>query len=352
MSSWKTRLLRSGLDGMYYTGAYRLLEPACSGVGVIFTLHHIRTGNEHRPFSPNKILDITPDFLERTIIQVRDLGYDFVTLDTVRKRLEEKDFGKKFVCLTLDDGYLDNYVNALPVFRKYDVPFTIYVATGLPDGTAVFWWQHLEDIIAAGNEIELTLEDQELHFQTRTVPEKFKAFYNIYWALRKASHASQQVAIQQLIDRYEVDCPGFCQRSALSWDMIRELSQGGLATIGAHTLNHYALSKLSPEEVRNEVDQSRKILARHLGREPAHFAYPYGDPGSAGPREFGLLKDLGFATATTTRKGVLFPEHADHLHALPRVSLNGDYQSQRYVPVFLSGAPFALRNRFRHLDVN
>ena len=53
----------------------------------------------------------------------------------------------------------------------------------------------------------------------------------------------------------------------------------------------------------------------------------------------------------TTRPGMLFPEHFDHLHALPRISLNGLWQDLRYLDVLLSGAPFRLWNRGRRLNV-
>ena len=52
----------------------------------------------------------------------------------------------------------------------------------------------------------------------------------------------------------------------------------------------------------------------------------------------------------TTRKGMLFPAHRQHLRALPRVSLNGDYQSLTYTALYLSGAPFALWNRFQQVS--
>lgn len=352
MNQWKPRLLRSALDASFYTGIYRLLEPVWSGVGAIFTLHHISPENNEDPFSPNGILEIKPGYLAEVIQQVLELGYEVVTLDEVRRRLVEKDFEKKFVCFTLDDGYADQYQYAVPVFNKYKIPFTIYVTTGLPDGIAILWWRVIEDILRKENKIDLTIDDNLIRMPTRTAKEKYLAFKAIYWPLRQASHASQQATIQGLINKYSIDCPAMCRNSALSWEMLQQLSRNELATIGAHTVNHYQMNRLSSQEVSDDASQGREILMRRLGREPAHFSYPYGDRASAGPREFSIIKDLGFATATTTRKGVLFPEHREHLHALPRISLNGDYQLKRYIPLFLSGAPFALWNRFRRLNVN
>ena len=58
----------------------------------------------------------------------------------------------------------------------------------------------------------------------------------------------------------------------------------------------------------------------------------------------------GFKTAVTTRPGMIFPENAAHLTALPRVSLNGNYQNARFLPVLTSGAATAMWNGFRRID--
>jgi peptidoglycan/xylan/chitin deacetylase (PgdA/CDA1 family) len=106
----------------------------------------------------------------------------------------------------------------------------------------------------------------------------------------------------------------------------------------------------SDDTVRAEMEMSRAVLEAALGQRPEHLAYPVGDPTSAGPREFRIAHELGFKTAVTTRPGVLFKVHAEHLTALPRISVNGEFQRQRYLKVLMSGAATAMWNGFRRVN--
>jgi peptidoglycan/xylan/chitin deacetylase (PgdA/CDA1 family) len=121
-------------------------------------------------------------------------------------------------------------------------------------------------------------------------------------------------------------------------------------TIGAHTVNHVMLAKVSASSARAEMDMSRRVIEAALGLRVEHLCYPVGDATSAGPREFTLAADLGFKTAVTTRPGVLYEEHREFLTALPRISINGEYQQMRYLRVLLSGSATAVWNRFRRVD--
>ncbi|MDU2922806.1 polysaccharide deacetylase family protein, partial [Bradyrhizobium sp.] len=136
-------------------------------------------------------------------------------------------------------------------------------------------------------------------------------------------------------------------------DIRREISAlcaEPLIEIGAHTVSHCSLAKQTEEMARSEITESRARIEAELQRPVLHMAYPYGDRAAAGPREFVLAAASGYKTAVTTRPGMIFPESADHLTALSRVSLNGHYQDPRVLPVLTSGAATAMWNGFRRID--
>ncbi|MDH3715732.1 MAG: polysaccharide deacetylase family protein, partial [Gammaproteobacteria bacterium] len=326
MTPLRTRLLQLGLDALYYSRLSTLLDARTGGIGAIFMLHHVRDGWAPPDFAPNRSLEVASDFLDRVITEVAARGYEFVDLDEAQRRVIAGGSSRRFACFTLDDGYADNYLHALPVFRRHGVPFTIYLNSGLPDGTTVLWWRVLEHVIAAHDEIHVDIDGQEQRFYTRIPAAKYRAFKKIYQHWRPLEPATQRRECRALGDRYGVDPAALCRDVALTWDQLRDLRASGLATIGAHTVSHTALTALTPDEIAGELTADADAIERELGERPRHFAYPYGDAASAAAREFSIVGKLGFGTATTTRKGVLFPEHAQHLHALPRVSLNGDFQ--------------------------
>lgn len=349
----KATMMKAAMAGLYHTRAHRLLAPYTEGAGVIFTLHHVRPEPDGpKAFAPNRILSVTPDFLGAVLDQVSEAGLDVITLDEAAERLASGN-DKRFACFTFDDGYRDNSEHAFPLFKQRGMPFTLYVPTNYPEGNGELWWQALEDIIACNPEaIELQREGETWRLPTATDADKNKTFEQIYWWLRGLDDVAQREAIRTLAGRYDFDLRAQCREQVMTWDEIRSVGADPLATIGAHTKNHYAVAKLSEQTAMDEMVGSADRIEQELGRRPVHFAYPYGDPGSAGPRDFQLAQDAGFKTAVTTRKGMLFPDHREHLTALPRVSLNGDYQSLTYTALYLSGAPFALWNRFQQVNVD
>jgi peptidoglycan/xylan/chitin deacetylase (PgdA/CDA1 family) len=222
------------------------------------------------------------------------------------------------------------------------------VPTSFPDRLGELWWLVLEAVIAKRERIGLVIDGENRSFDCGSVTEKRALYDELYWWLRaRESEAELRFIVRDLALRYQVDVAAFCKDLCMSWQEIALLARDPLVTIGAHTVNHLALAKLPEKTVRSEMDLSRTVIESALGVRAAHLSYPYGDPGSAGAREFAIAAELGFKTAVTTRPGVLFRSHAAHLTALPRISLNGEYQQLRYVRVLLSGSATAMWNGFR-----
>jgi peptidoglycan/xylan/chitin deacetylase (PgdA/CDA1 family) len=346
----KQAIIRGGLESLYFSGAHLALRPFLGGVGAILTLHHVRPPRPGR-FQPNHLLEVTPAFLARVVRDLRRSGIELISLDEMHRRMTEGDFTRRFVCLTFDDGYRDNLQWAYPILKEAGVPFAVYVPTSFPDRLGELWWLVLEAVISRNNRIGLVIDGHDRKFDCKTIAEKRALYDEIYWWLRsRPSEAEMRGILRNLAAYYHVDIAAFCEELCMTWTEIAQLASDPLVTIGAHTVNHPALAKLSKDAVRSEMDLSRSVIEAALSVRPEHLSYPYGDRGSAAAREFEVAAELGFKTAVTTRPGVLFPEHGKRLMALPRISLNGDYQRLRYVRVLLSGSATAMWNGFRRVE--
>jgi peptidoglycan/xylan/chitin deacetylase (PgdA/CDA1 family) len=347
VSGLKKTIIRAGLETLYFSGAHVALGPFFQGVGAILTLHHVRPPRRGA-FQPNRLLEVTPGFLSAVIRRLKRSNLDIVSLDEMYRRLVERDFKRRFVCITFDDGYRDLLQYAWPILKKNDVPFALYVPTGFPDRIGELWWVALERIVAGNDRIGLYVDGRDQRFDCISVDEKRNIYDQLYWWLRsRPTEEELREAIRDLSARYGIDLKALCDELCMTWEDIAELSRDPLVTIGAHTVNHPMLRKTSDRVARSEMEMSRAVIQSAIGIRPDHFAYPVGDLTSAGPREFALAAELGFKTAVTTQPGVLFREHRHHLMSLPRISLNGEYQQLRYLRVLMSGTATAMWNGFK-----
>ena len=347
----KTAIIKTSLDMLFYSGASQALRNVLGGAGAIFMLHHIRPGGGLQSgFAPNAGLEVTPEFLDGVIALAQARGYDLLSLGDAVERIKSGGKGRPFVVFTIDDGYRDNLVHAWPVFRRRNCPFTIFVAPAITDGHGELWWRGMEAAIAADTRIESPLNGKS-YIDIATDAQKQAVWDKLYWPVRQMPEPEQRAWVRKVCAAQGISLEAMCRAEAMTWDDLREIAADPLCTIGAHTINHFAMAKLSAADALKEAIGSRDRIARELGKTPEFFAYPYGDETSAGPRDFALMREAGFAAALTTRKGLIFPAHKHHLTALPRVSLNGGFQKPRYVDVMLSGSAFAIWNKFKRVSV-
>ncbi|WP_442754058.1 polysaccharide deacetylase family protein [Methylocystis sp. JAN1] len=349
MATWRERAIVAGMQLFQASGAHRLAASFTRGLGAILMFHRVRP-DPREAFAPNAGLEVTPGFLDQLLIHLRTQGYDIISLDAALDFLRKgKAPPKPLVVLTFDDGYRDLVEHALPILERHAAPFTAYVTAGFADRRARLWWIEMEEAIRRLGRVDVTVSGTRIARDCATAAEKSAAFADIYWSIRDGGEEQLLDVVATLAAQAGVDARALAAEACLGWAEIAGLAGHELATIGAHSVAHPRLAKLDAAAARREMAESRDRIARKTGVTPRHFCYPVGDPTSAGRREFALAAELGFESAVTTRPGMIFPEHRDHFHALPRLSVNGKHQSLAALDVLLSGAPFALMNRGRRV---
>lgn len=350
MKLFRNTVIRAGLEALYFSGAHHLLRPIFAGVGTIFMLHHVRP-RRAGAFQPNQHLEVEPEFLRAMLAHLRTIDIDIVTMEEAHQRLQARHFARRFACFTFDDGYRDNRDHALPVMREFDAPLTVYVASDFAEGTGRLWWVALEQAIAKASSVEAPIGGIPTRLDASTPAAKQAAFDRMHdWLRMLPTGHDLQREISALCARHGVDETPIARELCMSWEELKAFADDPLVTIGAHTVTHCNLAQQSEETATFELTESRARIEAVLQRPVLHLAYPYGDRIAAGRREFKLAKLAGYKTAVTTRPGMIFPESADHLTALQRVSLNGNYQDARILPVLTSGAATAMWNGFRRID--
>lgn len=351
MDASRHRMIEAGFRAIAASRADLWLRPLARGRGVILTFHHVHP-DPPGAYAPNGLLTITPAFLDAVILRLKAEGFDIVALDDLPGRLTQA--GRPFAVLTFDDGYRDNLDHAAPVLTRHAVPWTLFVTSDFADGRGRLWWIELERAIARLDRVRLDADSPEgagLDLPAADAAQKNAAFAAVYRRLRAGPEERLLGAIAGLCAEAGFEAGGVAGELCLPWPDLRRLAADPAITIGAHTVSHPMLAKHGPERAAFEIAQGRDRIAAHLGVPVRHLSYPVGDRSSAAGREFDLARDLGFATAVTTRPGHLFAEHEHHLHALPRVSVNGLHQNDAALRALLSGVPFLAWNRGRRVDV-
>ena len=300
-----------------------LFRPFFGGMGHILMFHRVIPDVPKERIHNHLSLEITPGHFEQTIRYFIKNKYAFYSLDQVHQALSEGANGQRFVALTLDDGYKDNYDFVYPVAKKYGVPIAIYVTTNMPDEKAILWWYMLEDMIREKERIEFEWEGLSYTHNCRSRQEKEQAFDEIGTFMKNhATPANLHQLCRCVFGSFAADPLALVRQLTMSWEEIKSLSRDPLVTIGAHTVNHFSLTQMTDAELLFEMDESRKRIEQHIQQKVRHFAYPYGKKENASLREFNMAKKLGFKTAVTTRVANVFPAHQEALTALPRLNIN------------------------------
>jgi peptidoglycan/xylan/chitin deacetylase (PgdA/CDA1 family) len=317
--------------GSFTRGAY-------AGNGHILMLHRVLPGSGLPRIHNHLTLEITPLQLEETILYFKRKGYVFLSLDELYYNLVNNLTVKNFCVFTFDDGYRDNLNYALPVLKKYNVPFTVYVTTDFCDSRAFIWWYMLEDFVRRENKIRIEFGSNKYNLRTDTTLRKENAFERIRQGILRLENNDE---IEKVFNTYGLQKQNYIDSYALTWDEVVQLSQSGIATIGSHTVSHPNLMRLSETELKFQLSESKKRIEAATGVAAGHFCYP---AGRYGAREETMVRQSGYITSTTCVISNIFDHHQNKLMQLPRIPIN-HYVSEKYLNLVTTGLLPVISNK-------
>lgn len=335
----KYEIIRAGLEVSAIPGI-RALFPKAGGRGLIFTLHHVRP-DAPPAFGPNAILSVTPQFLEEAIKAALEMNLTPVHLHDLPALLSDPADVRSFVAFTLDDGYRNNAQFAAPIFRKYKIPYTIFISPGLTQRTRSMWWETAEALVRQQDTFDFDFGLGTETVTAESITQKYDAFDRLAAFVHANDEDSAVAQIDATARHHGIDPLAIVDNLIMTTDELRQLvNDDAFAHLGAHTMTHVNLKRVDQPRLDSEIRQSISTLQGFTGVNPRSFSYPYGYRSAAGEREADAVLSAGIPVAVTTQPGVLSRNSLDAIRLLPRVSLNGLFQKKRYVKALVSGIPF------------
>jgi peptidoglycan/xylan/chitin deacetylase (PgdA/CDA1 family) len=245
---------------------------------------------------------IHPDRFDR---QMRHLAatYRLLPLDELVERSRTGTVPRGAVAVTFDDGYADNETYALPILQKYGIPATVFLVTGCIGTGRIPWHDQVLLAFAAGRRpvIEPVGAPGGAPLPLGTVGERRRAAFATLDALKPLPEAERL----QAVDRLRAELGGsFADSSGLmlDWEGVRRLRRAGVQ-IGAHTVTHPILSRMTSDRARAEILDSKRAIEEALGEEATLFAYPNGRSEDFTDETVAILRGAGFRAALTTAFG-------------------------------------------------
>ncbi len=260
-------------------------------------------------------IGIVKDFEQQIHHLVKN--YKIVSVTEIAYRIKQRMPLRGRVGITFDDGFKDNFTNAFPVLKKFNIPATIYLITeSIETGNAPWFIQfrhafHYSSI----NQCEFELAGKTYRFQLDTPKDRNVASDEVMIFLQGCENKKRIAYLEHIINILKPGKPEKLSDVMMNWDDVRIMSQNGIK-FGAHTHTHPVLSSVSTSDAEAEILKSKKIIENKLDMPVEEFAYPVGKKSHFSDALFPVLQRAGFKYAVTTSRRKI--DYNSNCYALSR----------------------------------
>ncbi|MGH7303982.1 MAG: polysaccharide deacetylase family protein [Candidatus Rokuibacteriota bacterium] len=260
-------------------------------------LGYHRVNDDHDPFFPS-----LPSAVFESHMAYLARSYRVLTVESLVERMQQGTVPRNAIAITFDDGYRDNLAHAAPILARYGLPATIFLTTGLIGTSVVSWF----DRVAMA--FKTTTADSIQSpwggpLPLRRTSDRLTALHAALTYFKGLAEHEFGRQLDELLDALAPSDQGRWKGLMLEWDDVHALTGLGFS-VGAHTVSHPILSRVSEERARAEIRDSRRMIESACGFAPKAFAYPNGKAQDYSGVVQRLIGEAGFTCALTSRFGL------------------------------------------------
>jgi peptidoglycan/xylan/chitin deacetylase (PgdA/CDA1 family) len=305
-----------------------------SGVNLMY--HRIA----HEELDPWRLC-VEPGHFAEHLEVLRGAGVRLLHVSDMARALACGALPRRCVAITFDDGYRDNLEQGKGILERFEIPATLFVASGYVGSEGEFWWDVLDRVFLEAGELpqrlEMTVggearcwdlgrgaawseEDAANHRDWAPASPPQCARHRLHQEFRdlllSSDAADRAGALAALLDWAGVPATARPSRRILDGEGLRRMAGDGLVEIGGHSVSHPDLTRLSLAEQEHELTASKSSLEAVLGRPVSGFAYPHGESRQE-TRDLARRAGYSFACGVHSRP----VRRGSDLYDLPRIEI-------------------------------
>tara|TARA_B100000963_G_scaffold175469_1_gene152556 strand:- start:20928 stop:21893 length:966 start_codon:yes stop_codon:yes gene_type:complete len=269
LKKYLKNIIRTNLDKYYHLKNYYFLNEN----NYLVLLYH-RVQNKH-------IVDPTYNYIltEEFYNQIRYINknYDIVSVNDIFKKNKTS---KPKILITFDDAYKDNYTNAFPILKEFNLSSLFFLPTYFIDNKKVLWDRHICLLLIYANDTKKKIEifdsnNKLIFFKHQNQKLNNKNFWDIINYFKKTNINLINSTIKNLSNDLNFPINLLNTEYCFSEEDIRIMSKHNIY-FGSHSHFHLSLKDKSHHEVVNELILSSNIIKNITKKKCNYFAFPFG----------------------------------------------------------------------------
>jgi len=294
------------------------MEPIRSTCVPVFMLHRIEDpANSTRGHSIKLIED--------ALVYLKKMGYNGISVHQLINLLQNNESPpKRAVVFTMDDGFQEQAKLALPLFEKYKMPITLFLATDMLDTQSWSWDYQIEYVVTQTlvSSVDVILAESPFSADLSNNNAKRHFIRKVRNHLKSKPIQLANDSVLHLADTLGISVPDQAPAGykAMTWEDAKTL-ESDYVEFGPHTKQHIVLSQLNGDTAKDEITGSWNRVQEELAHPCPVFCYPTGRPRlDFGEREKQMVENAGMKAGLSAEPGYVSTKAGDinDLYSLKR----------------------------------